>query len=461
MVPEQIASGVRTVTSVAAHFAELKQSAARLLDSFGATQRGYFTPTEDEEVRHLLVSYWQSRNALIELVTTCHQNPHILREERQADFLTAYAGALVLIDAARFLREHVHQRPVVRTKLNEPEPHFGVPAGTYDAIQKSLTSSVHAWHLYHAVHYFDARQGELRTTASENGLNALLELINCLQERLNVRIEEYALARLRVRTRMVATIVHRDLLGRALYGLQKSVSRLISDVYTVPGHHPELAEPVRQELCALLQPGDVLITRKEHALTNYFLPGFWPHAALFLGTPQQLQHLGLSEHANVKPRWRRLLECDLHEPRRVLEAMKDGVWIRSVASPFCSDAIAVLRPRLSQEQIAGALARGLFHEGKPYDFDFDFTRSDRLVCTEVVYRSYEGVGGVSFSLTRRAGRLTLAAEDLIDMALAHQYFDPLAVVAPQHIGGVATGSDAEHVIRTIAARRLLANAEAH
>ena len=173
MVPEQIASDVRTVTSVAAHFAELKQSAARLLDSFGATQRGYFTPTEDEEVRHLLVSYWQSRNALI------------------------------------------------------------------------------------------------------------------------------------------------------------------------------------------------------------------------------------------------------------------------------------------------ALARGLFHEGKPYDFDFDFTRSDRLVCTEVVYRSYGGVGGVSFSLTRRAGRLTLAAEDLVDMALARQFFDTLAVVAPQLIVGVATGSDAEHIIRTIAARHSAASMEAH
>ncbi|MGH7134243.1 MAG: YiiX/YebB-like N1pC/P60 family cysteine hydrolase [Pirellulales bacterium] len=457
MVPEQIASDVRTVISVAAHFAELKQSAAQLLASVGATDRGYFTPTEDEEVRHLLVSYWQSRNALIELVTTCYQNSRISRQGREADFLTAYAGALVLIDAARFLREHVHQRPVVRAKLNEPEPHFGVPPGTYDAIQKSLTSSVHAWHLYHAAHYFDSHKAELRTTTNAKGLDDLFELIDRLQERLNIRIEEYALARLRDRTRRVATLVHRDLLGRALYGLQKSVSRLISDVYTIPGHHPVLPEAVQKELCALLQPGDVLITRKEHALTNYFLPGFWPHAALFLGTPRQLEQLGLSEHANVKPRWRRLLECDLHEPRRVLEAMKDGVWIRSVASPFGSDAIAVLRPRLTQEQIAGALARGLFHEGKPYDFDFDFTRSDRLVCTEVVYRSYEGVGGVSFSLTRRAGRLTLAAEDLVDMALARQFFDTLAVVVPQQIVGVATGSAAEHVIRTIAARRSAAS----
>jgi len=57
-----------------------------------------------------------------------------------------------------------------------------------------------------------------------------------------------------------------------------------------------------------------------------------------------------------------------------------------------------------------ALARGLSHEGKAYDFDFDFTRSDRMVCTEVVYRTYDGVGGMAFELKRRAVRL--GAEEL-------------------------------------------------
>jgi hypothetical protein len=206
-------------------------------------------------------------------------------------------------------------------------------------------------------------------------------------------------------------------LSKALYGLQKTVSRFISEKYTVRGHHPLLPTPVAAQLGGLLRPGDVLITRKEHALTNYFLPGFWPHAALYLGTPGELERLGLAEHVHVKPRWRRLLECDERRPERVLEALKDGVWIRSLESPLASDALLVLRPQLSADDIAQSLARGLFHEGKPYDFDFDFTRSDRLVCTEVVYRSYEGVGGASFALTRRAGRLTISAEDLVAMAL--------------------------------------------
>jgi hypothetical protein len=444
---EQIASGARTVGAIAVHFSEMQERARQLMAGFDASQRGYFTPSEDEETRHLLVSYWQSRNALIELVYSFLDNRQLPDEMRPAGFLVAFTGALVLVDAARFLRENFHDRPIVRKKLNEPEPYFGIPAGTYDTVQRSLTSPVHAWHLYHAVRYFDENQAELRGLARGEPLEPLLRIIDSLQNRIQVGVREYARARLRADVRKVWNKFHRDLLSRALYGLQKAVSRLISEIYTRPSHHPQLPEPVAGELRDILKPGDVLITRKEHALTNYFLPGYWPHAALYLGRGEQLIELGIADHANIKPRWLRLLECDLHEPRRVLEAMKGGVWVRSLQSPFSSDALAVIRPRLASADIAEALSRGMFHEGKPYDFDFDFTRSDRLVCTEVVYRSYEGVGGIAFQLKRRTGRLTLAAEDLLQMALDRTWFDPLAAFCPQHTQRLLTGADADQLIR--------------
>jgi hypothetical protein len=182
-------------------------------------------------------------------------------------------------------------------------------------------------------------------------------------------------------------------------------------------------------------------------MTNYFLPGYWPHAALFLGEPAALERLGIHEHPEVRSRWGRMLAADADERRRVLEALKDGVRIRSLRSPFGSDAIAAIRPQLATRDIAQALARGMFHEGKSYDFDFDFTRSDRLVCTEVVYRSYEGIGGVRFELSRRAGRLTLAAEDLLRMALDRNVFEPLAVFAPTRAAHLLRGCAAEEALR--------------
>lgn len=447
VLPEQITAGARTVTHIAEHFAELKQQALGMLETFGASQRGFFTPTEDEEVRHLQVSYWQARNALVELVVSFHNDTDLPEELRPAGFLVAYSGALVLIDAARFLRKHFHDREVVCSKLNEPAPHFGIPEGTYDRIQKSLTSPVHAWHLYHAARYFSEHRQQLDELAGHETLAGLLEIVDRLEEQIQISVGRYALVRARVRAHELMSVVKRDLLSKALYGLQKAVSRLVSDIYTLTGHDPKLPAHVQQELRGLLEPGDVLITRKEGALTNYFLPGFWPHAALFLGGEKQFRELGLNDHEHVKPRWARFLACDSQEPLRVLEALKDGVFIRSLASPFGSDALLVLRPQLDQSRVGEALARGLFHDGKPYDFDFDFTRADRLVCTEVVYRSFEGIGGIRFRLTRRAGRLTLAAEDLVQMALNREHFEPVAVFAPNHASTLLRGNESEAVIR--------------
>ena len=156
MLPEQITAGARTVVDLTAHFGGLKERARELRQRFGARDRGFFTPTEDEEVRHLLVSYWQSRAALFDLVLSVHRELETERataEEEHSMFLVGYAAAVVLVDAARFLGEMFDDSDVVRAKLNEPEPHFGIPEGTYDTVQKSLTDPYHAWHLHQASRY--------------------------------------------------------------------------------------------------------------------------------------------------------------------------------------------------------------------------------------------------------------------------------------------------------------------
>ncbi|MHC4176904.1 MAG: YiiX/YebB-like N1pC/P60 family cysteine hydrolase [Planctomycetota bacterium] len=443
MTPEQTTAGARTVAHLATYFEELKQAARELIEAARASGRGYFTPGEEEAVRRLQVSYWQSRAALFEVIGSFRQDSELKEELRPDAFLVAFGAAVLLVDAARFLREAFEPLPLVRQKLNEPAPHFGIPEGTYATVQKSLTSPLHVWHLYHAVQYFDEHAAELRARATDPLLAAVLAVIERLKSRLDVPVRRYLKARLQVRADEAISRLRYGLLGRALYGMQKLVASLAADIYTRPGHHPHLPRAVAQRLGELLEPGDVLIARKEHAATNYFLPGYWKHAALYLGTPAALERLGIADHENVRPRWSRLLSAGEPVPRRVLEAMKDGVWIRSVSSPFSADAVVAIRPRLSTDDVAAALARGLFHEGKPYDFDFDFTRADRLVCTEVVYRSYDGVGGVSFELTHRAGRLTLSAEDLVRMSLEHTHFEPLAVFAPEHASKLATGKEAD------------------
>lgn len=450
LVDGDLVADARTVATVAPYFQELQIAAGLLSQSSTARTRGYFQPSEEEQLRHLLISYWQARCALLEVVQTLHQRIERAETQQNAIFLIGFAGAMVLIDGARFLRDQFHTQHVIRQKLNEAEPSFGIPEGIYDTVQESLTRPLHVWHLYHAWEYWKQHRAQLTAIAAEEPLlGEMLAIIERLESRLDISTQRYATARLRVRTRQVWTSIHRDMLFRAMYGLQKLAGDLVAKIYVRPWHQPGLPPAIVAQLRGFLAPGDVIVSRREFALTNYFLPGHWPHAALYLGGIEDLESRGLSRHAHVQPRWPRLIACDIQEPKRVLEAMKDGVLIRSLRSPCSTDSVVVLRPQLSPAKIDEALARGIFHEGKPYDFGFDFTRADRLVCTEVVYRAYDGVDGMTFQLSRRAGRMTLSAGDLLGMALARQRFEVAACYARETAEDLLVEQAAEALVRKV------------
>jgi uncharacterized protein YycO len=105
-----------------------------------------------------------------------------------------------------------------------------------------------------------------------------------------------------------------------------------------------------------------------------------------------------------------------------------------------------MRPQLAPSDVTEALTRSLSHHGKPYDFNFDFSRSDRLVCTEVVYRAFDGVGAMDLPLVQRVGRPSLSGDDLIGMAVMGQSFDAVAVYAPTFSNRIASGAEAQSLI---------------
>ncbi|MCH7726295.1 MAG: hypothetical protein IH991_07430 [Planctomycetes bacterium] len=446
-----ISAAVRTVTDIDAHFEEFKQRVVEVAERVDAQSRGFFTPAEEEQTLGLLVSYWQSRAALLELITDFRSDDELSETDRPSAFLAAFAGALLLVDAARFLREKIHEKRVIRKKLNQEAPEFGIPARVYDTVQESLLKTRHAWHLYHAAQFFHEHEALLRGLPDEAGLQSVMDIVDRLRSRLDVSLAQLARVKLRARASHTMRNVIKGPLQKALHGLQKLAGTMVADVYVRPKHQPQLPDAIVAQLRNVLLPGDVLVVRKEYALTNYFLPGYWPHAALYLGHGDDLRKLGLDEFEQTRPRWSMLSEStaaddDAKSPR-VLEAKKDGVRIRSLASPCAADSVLVLRPLISEQDRAAALARALGHEGKRYDFTFDFRRSDQLVCTEVVYRAYDGIGNIRVPLIRRAGRPTLAGQDLLEMAIRGECFEAVAVFEPEYSDQLVTDAAVMEVVK--------------
>ena len=121
---------------------------------------------------------------------------------------------------------------------------------------------------------------------------------------------------------------------------------------------------------------------------------------------------------------------------------------RPLASDLRADRLCVLRP-LDPATATAACVRAATHLDKPYDFAFDCRTSDRLVCSEVVYRAYDGLGSIVITPRRRYGRLTVAPQDLVELALAGRGF-AIAAVVVEPGGPLLVDASAQAAVRVSA-----------
>lgn len=423
MQQTQLTATAFAVNSLAQHMQDMRAKASAFQEAFGTGERGYFSPSEDDAASALWVSYHKARNALLETIGSIKQDVGQASEGAIAEFTIAYASALILVDAARFLRDLFANDAIVRSKLNESYQAFGIEAGSFDVVQRSLTAPSNALQIRAANQFYDDHAEAIAHACEElPELQSIVEIIDSLSQRARVETGRYVRVRLQEhRHRLNDAIVSGGLM-KAVYSIQEWGSRLVSSLSLKPSHVPQLPDHIVAELQPMLRPGDIFVTRKENAITNYFLPGYWPHVALHAGNGQ------------------------------VIESLKDGVRRRTLDSPFGNDAVCVIRSDFDAPKIQQALARADTHIGKPYDFDFDFTRADRMVCTEVVYRSFEGLGDLRFELSRRAGRLTLSAEDLLRLAMREERFSVVAVFCPAKSNELETDANRLSILNeTVAA----------
>ncbi len=441
-----LAGSVRSIISLAPALSHSERLGVELADIERATHRGYFTPDEDERVRLRFAEYLGARAALLQTIDdlkpiVARQNLDFDNPTRWRAFILAYASTAMLIKAGRFIVERYAPNKIVQRKLNEAEPRLGIPRKQFTSVYRSLTNPLNAWQISDAIKFADSHRREIVSLSSDPQMAPVLDLLQSAEASLRMNKRRYVKAYLRYRWHSWRRR-RASAFGQTMFGLLEMAGRVISELHN-PWHQKRVTPAIRDQLAALLQPGDVLLSRHDDAASNLFLPGYWVHAALHIGPEHARRELNVQVDPQRGARW--------IDPIRVLEAKKDGVLFRPLTETLSVDAVAVLRPQLDRAQLAAALSQAVTHEGKLYDFEFDFFRSDRLVCTEVVYRAYHGIGGIEFTLSPRAGRPTLAAEDLLAMALDNRGFEPVAVFgAPDCPDSLRLGSSAaESLLRSI------------
>ena len=390
-----------------------------------AIARGYFTPEEDELIREKFSKYLTVRGALYSVLMDL--KPIIFNQIKPNDaeyakvFLIAFCTAAMLRRSGRHLIVNFRSNKMIRRKLNEAEPRYGIPRKQFTAIYRSLTSLRNVIIFRQGVNYFEDHRSQIMALEADPKLSPIVELLKLELPYIENNLDDDLKKRLQFRFHS-AKRRGMGVVQKTSFSAFKISGRLISEIRN-QWKRKRVTPVVQRKIKRFLQPGDVIITRHDDAATNLFLPGFWPHASLYIGSQKERAAL---DPDNTCPQLQRS-----QDPKCILEARKDGVLFRELSDTLNVDACTIIRPKLSKQQIRDGIARGMSHEGKEYDFEFDFTRADKLVCTEVVYRAFDGIGDIQLDLTNRSGRLCLSAEDLLDSAVDNQHFTVVAVYGAQ------------------------------
>ena len=423
-----IAAATRSILTLAPMLPSLESVQEVLKFGQAAAQRTYFLPDEDEAVRTLFSRYLTTRAALLETLEDLR--PRALAELSQPNprhpeiFIVSFCAACLLVRSGRFLVDSFRKERVIWRKLDEAEPRFGIPAKQFTKVYRSLTSPANIWVFLEAARYWRENKAELtKTFAHDPVVKPLLNILAEEEPFIETSKRYYATGRLKYR---LHSFFRRNHSGykNVTFELFRLSGRVISEI-RMKWKRKRITPGVLRKFSRMLQPGDVVVTRHDDAATNLFLPGFWPHGVFYIGTQEQRDALGVDPIANLENHTSAFTKPA--DPICILEARKDGVLYRSLTDALNVDACVLIRPNLTPDKIREGINRAMTHAGKEYDFEFDFRRSTKLVCTEVVYRAFHGCDPIRFELNPRMGRVCLSAQDLLDTAFDDDFFEVIAI----------------------------------
>lgn len=354
-----------------------------------------------------------------------HSGRRLLPKDLKEDsLLMGYAAFLAQYRAALEWIECVESNPEMDKVLNDRVPEIRLPAGSYAQLKLRFLNVATATEF--------AAYAVLRQTLKKEQLPAIGTLI----DEDSAAIWRMGKGKGEWMTVRNAWKILENAAGDSWLPVQAGVSEWMGDTrIRRAGQSLITAQQVRA-LQPRLEPGDVLLERREWYLSNIGLPGFWSHAALYVGTAGErrnyfadkdvrvwIQKQGIADgeietllRTRYPAKYAASLKSDTRQhPFRVIEAMSEGVCFTALEHSADCDSLAVLRPRLPKWEKARSMVRAFHYAGRPYDFNFDFATDSELVCTELIYRSYEPTAdsrGLRLPLVEVLGRKVTPANEI-------------------------------------------------
>lgn len=367
-----------------------------------------------------LLDYYLALDALEQY----HGDFHLMlsARDRGGSHRVTYAAFLAKYRFGLDFIRRVENDPKLAIILNDAVPELGLPAGSYDRFKFRFLNVLTATR-------FAALSAVGKTLPSAAAPVTIAE-----DEK---RIWEAGQGEGTRLTAANALNVIKQSGFQLFFPVQAGVSEWMGDAKVHRVHRSLVSSAQIDAMRKKMQPGDFMLQRREWYVSNVGLPGFWSHAALYIGTPEERRAFFAGDSA--VQRWVRaqgessgdfekLLQRRFPKPYalsqkpqehghapRVIEAISEGVSFTTLEHSADADSVVTLRPRVPRAEIALAILRSFRYSGRPYDFNFDFQTDATLVCTELIYKAYEpgqGYRGVRLQLEEMVGRTAIPANSI-------------------------------------------------
>ncbi|MHC4926089.1 MAG: YiiX/YebB-like N1pC/P60 family cysteine hydrolase [Planctomycetota bacterium] len=354
------------------------------------------------------------------------------RPRHVQSYLMVYGADIIGYEKALRIIDLINQNPTIVAFLNTPHPDTTIGEDSFSKLKRQLFGSdCHTRIVSGSVYLQWLEQGLKARNAQYAG--TCLTLWNTIDSRLALVDQMDTLDR--GKTVLDADIEYlRQGFSHVWFPAQKSVAEWMGDTRLHRVGQYLITPKLQETLIDTLEPGDIMLSRKNWYLSNVGLPGFWPHAILYIGNPDKLaayfddpqvnqylfeltgKDISFVQYMSSQypHKWLRYTAGTGHSDYHVIEAIKYGVLLNPM-SKACGDYMAAIRPKLDKIAKAQAIIEAFKHLDKPYDFDFDFATDHALVCTELVWRSYRpdnAKQGITLNLIEMAGRKTLPANEI-------------------------------------------------
>lgn len=215
-----------------------------------------------------------------------------------------------------------------------------------------------------------------------------------------------------------------NLIGKIAAKLSKFFGNSVGKIQTRDGKLKALASnpKVMASMKKKLKPLDIFFEKTPFRLTDYFIPGFYGHVAIWLGSPEELinmtvmyegREIPLLDHPTLLP----YLE-EMSQGKLVLEALREpGVTLNTLEHFLDVDDFLVVKPQDIRSE-GEHILRAIEQIGKPYDFNFDVETERSIVCSELIYTVFRDE---QWPTTRSVGRHTISPDHVAWKAIDSCY----------------------------------------